>query len=167
MILKIVGGAIAAVATVVVAVLVTGALLPREHTARGGRTLTMTADRVGSLIGDPRTYATWRKDVTIGDVRPVADGVHWRETSHGDAIDYVLTREGPLRWRSTILSEGLPYGGYWIIEVTPNGDGSAVRITEHGFVDNLAFRALGRFVFGFDSSLKAYLRDLEAAGQPA
>lgn len=163
MTLKIIAWAVAALCVLVVAVLVTGALLPREHIVTGVRALAMSADEAARLIGDPKGYSAWRKGVTIGDVRPAPDGVHWRETSHGRAVDYVLTREGPSRWRSTILTEGLPYGGYWIIEVAPDGTGSTVRITEHGFVDNLAFRALGRFVFGLDASLKAYLGDLEAA----
>lgn len=164
MILKIVLGLVGLAVLLVGGVLLTGALLPREHVATGEALVADPPEVVAARIADPAGYAAWRKGVVVDQVRREGGRVLWRETSQGDKIDYALEVEAPgRRWRTTILTQGLPYGGYWLIELTPEGAGSRVRVSEHGFVDNLAFRALGRFVFGFDSSLKTWLSDLSAA----
>lgn len=164
MLLKTVLLVMGGLAVLVGVVLAVGAMLPREHRTSGVATLTAPPERVAALVGDPASYGRWRKGVTVSDVRTQGDVVLWRETSGGDIVDYALSEEvAGRRWRSTILTQGMAYGGYWLIEVEPEAAGSRVTVTEHGFVDNLAFRALGRFVFGFDSTLKAWLRELAAA----
>lgn len=164
MILKIVLGLVGLLVVLVGGVLITGALLPREHVATGEALIAEAPDVVAARIVDPAGYPAWRKGVITDQVRREGERVLWREISQGDKVDYALDVEEPgRRWRTTILTKGMPYGGYWLIELTPEGAGSRVRVSEHGFVDNLAFRALGRFVFGFDSSLKTWLADLASA----
>ena len=164
MVLKIVLGLVGLLALLIGGVLAAGALLPREHLATGEALIDAPPEVVAARIADPAGYSAWRKGVIVDQVRREGERVLWRETSQGDKVDYALDVEEPgRRWRTTILTRGLPYGGYWLIELTPEGTGARMRVSEHGFVDNLAFRALGRFVFGFDSSLKTWLADLASA----
>jgi hypothetical protein len=46
------------------------------------------------------------------------------------------------------------------VELLPPRNGGRVRITERGFVKNVIFRFVARFVFGYTSTMEGYLRDL-------
>jgi len=162
--LKILLGVFLTVAAVVAVVVVLGAISPRDHVATGEAIVDKPIETTAALVRDVGGYPRWRESVAVTDVRPDAEGVLYRETSGGDAVDYRLAETTPgERFQNTILSKDLPWGGYWVIELEPAGTGTRVRVTEHGHVDNLVFRALSRFVFRHDSSLKAYLKALAAA----
>ena len=65
-----------------------------------------------------------------------------------------------------IADERLPYGGTWTFRLSPAGDGgSDLAITEDGFIENLAFRTMARFVFGYEATMNGFLTDLEARGR--
>ncbi|ATQ41392.1 SRPBCC family protein [Caulobacter mirabilis] len=163
MIVKILIGAALLLALVAGGVALLGLTAPRDHVATGEAVIGKPPAAVAGLIRDPSGYSVWRKGVAVSDIRREGGAVFWRETSHGDAVDYRLEEEiADAGFRSTILTKG-PWGGYWIITLTPEGAGTRVRITERGFVDNLIFRGLGRFAYRYDASLKAYLAALASA----
>jgi hypothetical protein len=66
----------------------------------------------------------------------------------------------PSRRVTRIADKNLPFGGTWTIEISPNAEGSVVRITEDGEIHNAIFRFMARFFFGYTSSIEGYLRDL-------
>jgi hypothetical protein len=59
-----------------------------------------------------------------------------------------------------IADDKLPYGGTWTWEIEETPEGSAVRITENGEIYNPLFRFAARYVFGYSSTMEAYLRAL-------
>ena len=66
-----------------------------------------------------------------------------------------------------IADRGLPFGGAWTFDITPQGSGSELRITEDGEVYNVIFRFMARFIFGYTTTIETYLKDLGVKfGQP-
>ncbi len=163
MIVKLLIGAALLLVLAVGGVAALGLTAPRDHVATGEAVIGKPPEAVAALIRDPSGYPAWRRGVVVSDVRREGGVAYWRESSHGDAVDYRLDEEADgARFRSTILTRGA-WGGYWTIDLTPEGAGTRVRITEHGFVDNLIFRGLGRFAYRYDTTLKAYLAALASA----
>lgn len=72
----------------------------------------------------------------------------------------VLEDSPPNRIVTKIADENLPFGGTWTYEILAEPSGSRVRITEQGEIKNVIFRLLARFVFGYTTTMEAYLRDL-------
>jgi hypothetical protein len=143
-----------------------GLMLPRDHVARAGRTFAAPPERVAAMIREVEAQPRWRRDVRAIEVRERGPGfARYVERSRHGAIAYALREEAPgRRFRATILDPRLPFGGYWIILVAPEGSDTRVDIAEHGFVTNPLFRFFS-FVFGRDAAAKAYLADLGRALQ--
>ena len=83
-------------------------------------------------------------------------------------------RDGPERSRSPssawnrracssarIADPDLPFGGTWTYEITPDGGGSRLTITEDGEIYNPLFRFMARFVFGYEGTIASYMSSLE------
>jgi hypothetical protein len=60
------------------------------------------------------------------------------------------------------VGEDQGFGGTWTYELAPDGDRTRVTITENGWVDNVVFRFLAKYVFGHDATQNQYLSSLEA-----
>ena len=61
-----------------------------------------------------------------------------------------------------IADPDLPFGGTWTYAVSASSSGSSLTITEDGAIYNPLFRVLSRFVFGYESTLATYLKDVGA-----
>jgi hypothetical protein len=70
--------------------------------------------------------------------------------------------EPPTRPVTTILSEGMPFGGRWIFEVEPATAGATVTITEEGEVYSPVFRFVSRYLMGHHATASLFLTDLGA-----
>jgi hypothetical protein len=128
------------IVTVLVAVVAAiGALLPRDHVA--SRTLTMhrPAQEVWAVISDP----AFAKDATGQDV-PV-------ETVESMPPKKLVTR---------IADPNQPFGGTWAFVITPTPTGSTLTITEAGWVSNVIFRFVSRFIMGHHATMDTYLRNV-------
>ncbi len=88
-------------------------------------------------------------------------------TRGGETITYELLDRVPARsLKRRIATDNLPYSGTWTYSLQPNGEGTVVRITEDGEVNNPVFRFMSRFVLGHTRTMDAYLRALgKATGQ--
>jgi uncharacterized protein YndB with AHSA1/START domain len=152
-------------------VAVIGACLPRDHVATRAVIIKQAPSLVFAAIRDVNSYPAWRKGITSVEVLPANEGrFSFRETSRHGAIPYVIEAEQPPTSLVTrIVDAGLPFGGAWTFTLTPaDGGGTEVRITERGFVKNVVFRFLARFVFGYSTTIDGYLRDLALkCGAPA
>jgi hypothetical protein len=81
-------------------------------------------------------------------------------------IPQVLTENEPLTRRVvTIADPSLPWGGSWTYELEPQGSQTQLTITEDGYVSNVFFRFMSRYVFGQASTLEQYESDLVKAMQ--
>jgi len=131
--------AVAIVIVLVAVVAAIGALLPRDHIA--SRTLTMrrTAQEVWAVISDP----AFGKDATGQDV-PVE----------------IVESVPPKRLVTRIADPNQPFGGTWTLVIAPTPTGSTLTITEAGWVSNVIFRFVSRFIMGHHATMDTYLRNL-------
>jgi len=141
-----------------------GSRLPRDHVASVRATHAAPPEAIWALIGNPATYASWRTDAKSIELLPAVDGrAAWREKTSNGTIEYVMAEAVPGRRMTTrITTTGLPYGGQWEFSLEPAGAGTALTITERGFVNPPLFRFMARFLFGYTSSMEAYHRALGA-----
>jgi Polyketide cyclase / dehydrase and lipid transport len=137
-----------------------GYALPQNHVASREAVLNAPPDRVLAIITDVARYPEWRQGVTKVDVVP-ADVLTWKEHAGSDTLTFETLEHRPGLFRVRIADRNLPYGGTWTYEVTPQGAGSRLRITEQGEVYNPLFRFMSRFVFGHTATIDKYLEALQ------
>ena len=148
------------VVALIVIVLVIGAMLPKEHTARVRTVLHAPPESVYAAITDVEHAPAWRTGLKKVEVLE-RDPLRWRETAEWGTLTFVHDNAvPPSRVVARIADESQGFGGTWTYEIAPAPDGSAVTITENGTVSNPLFRFLTKFVLGHYSSLETYARDL-------
>ena len=143
-----------------------GRALPRGHVAARKATFTRPPAAVWEALTSLDAQPSWRKGLTrIERLSPTRFREHGR---HG-ATTYELAEAAEPSLRITrIADDQLPYGGRWIYELAPSGDGTSLTITEDGFIKNPVFRVLSRTVFSTTATIEQLLRDLGAhLGSPA
>ncbi len=147
-----------------------GYLLPQDHVASRSARYAQPPDAVFEVIRRVDAAASWRPDLTQVELLPPVDGrVRFREESRSGRITMeVVEVTPPTRMVTRIADPDQPFGGTWTFELTPDGGGTRLTITERGEVYNVIFRALARFVFGHTSTIDGYLKalDLKLAGRP-
>lgn len=157
----LIGGGV--VVALILAVVIIGALLPRDHVAIVKARITATPEAVWQSITDVANHPSWRPDVKRVELVPAPDGrITWREHSSNGAILMTIDQaEAPRRLVTRIADDDLPFGGTWEYALAPAGEGiSDVTITERGSVYNPVFRFMSRFVFGHTATMNAFLRSL-------
>lgn len=150
----------------VLALLVTGAMLPQRHTVTRSITVPRAVDEVWTVLTDHGKDPSWRPDVA--SVTKIADrNGHpvWEETyKNGDTMRIETTAvDAPKRMERKIVDQTM-FGGVWTYEVaaSPDGRSTTVKITEDGEVYNPAIRFIGRFIIGNETTLEKYLKSLAA-----
>ncbi|MFN7972266.1 MAG: SRPBCC family protein [Acidobacteriota bacterium] len=154
--------AVGAVVVLVLALAATGFCIPRTHVAASRIRVNATPTAVFQLLEDRRGATSWRADLTSVEILPDHDGHPvFRETgSVGPMTLEVVLAEPPRKMITQIADPDLPFGGRWIYEIAPDGDGAVVTITEEGEIKNPVFRTMARFVFGYHGAELQYLRAL-------
>jgi hypothetical protein len=151
-----------ALVVIVGIVVIIGAMLPQSHHATRRARFRQRPENIYSVLaGAP----DWRSGVKGFGALPDRDGHKqwWEQDSHGQKITFELVEDRPPSRRVVrIADKGLPFGGTWTFDIAPEGEGSAVRITEDGEIYNVIFRFVARFLMGYTSSIEGYLRDLGA-----
>ena len=139
-----------------------GLLLPRHHVARTRVVLQHPVEQVWAIIDDLPSQPDWRSD--LQGVERVADPagreIWLQHTDRGDWAIELTTREAPRLLVTTTADSSDGFGGTWTYEVAAVDSGTALTITEHGFIDSPLYRFLARFVFGLHGTQEVYLRDL-------
>lgn len=151
---------LAGLAAAVLAVL--GGRLPQGHVATVRARLAQPPEAIWEAITNMAAAPNWRSGLKQVERLPDRDGKQvWVEVSRQGRmpleLDFV---EPPRRLVARIVGEKLPFGGSWTWEIAPDGHGSTLTITEDGVIHNPVFRFLARHVFGYDGTIKTYLRDL-------
>jgi polyketide cyclase/dehydrase/lipid transport protein len=156
---------VAGLAGLVLLVCLIGAMLPRDHVAAAEAELPVPLTRVAAMVRAVEAYPEWRGGLKRVEIIG-REGGELRFVEHGKdgRIAFRLAEEAPgTRFRSAIDDPKLPFGGHWLIALAPAGEGTKVRIEEHGFVRNVLFRFVSALVLGHDRTMKAWLADLERA----
>jgi hypothetical protein len=154
-----------AIVVLIAGVVVTGFLLPRRHTVTRSTTVAAAPAAVYAAVRNFGASPSWRTGVERVEVLSASQ---FREHANQDVVTYDVIEDIPGRRITTrIADKDLGYSGAWIYEFEPDGRGTRVTITEHGDVSNPLFRVMQRFVFGYTSTIDAYLRDLSARFTPS
>ena len=144
-----------------------GALLPGQHTVTRSSHFRQPPQAIWDVIAGP---PTWRPEVKRYEILAPRNGNRtWREIdSHGNSITYEAIEETPpFRLIVHTVESGLPYGGYWIQELTPDPDGCTLQITEDGEIYNPVYRFMSRFIFGYTGTIDGFFKALHAKfGEP-
>ena len=150
---------------VALGVLVTlfGYTLPVKHTAARERVIAAPIEAVFSAISTPTEFPRWRSGLKSVELLPDVGGKSgFREVGGDGTISFAIdTLEPPRRMVTRIADKSLPFGGQWTHELSTDGSGTRIRITEDGEVYNPLFRVVSRYVFGHHRSIDTYLTDLE------
>jgi uncharacterized protein YndB with AHSA1/START domain len=157
MVLPVMVALLAAGATVAIV----GLFLPKSHRATRSAHFAATPEAVWAVISDLAGHASWRPGVRSMTKQPDRDGrpVWLEEGGMRPMLMEVSELEPMRRMVTTIRNTDLPYGGSWTYELTPEGEGTLVRITEKGEIYNPAFRYLSLF-FNMTGTIEGYLRSL-------
>jgi hypothetical protein len=166
MIVKVVLYAAGGLCLLALLVTAIGYALPQGHVVSREATLSASPATVFSTITDVAAQPSWRTGVTSVEVVS-SNPMKWREHERSDTVLYeVVDSRPPELHRVKIADPDLPFGGTWTYELTADGSGTRVRITEHGEVFNPVFRFVSRFVFGHTATIDRYLADLRRRLSP-
>jgi hypothetical protein len=140
-----------------------GWMLPVGHEAIESARVERAPEQVYATIANVAAYADWRDGVSRVDMLGAPDGhVRFREhTGDGAVVMEIVDEQPPSRFVTRIADPSQPFGGSWTFEITPEGSGSRVTITERGEVYNPVFRFMARFVFGHNGTMRAFLASLQ------
>ena len=137
-----------------------GYALPIGHVATRETTLAAPPERVFSVLRDVEKFPTWRSDVKQVEVLATTPALRWRERGDNDITFEMETAEPPRKIVTRIADKTLPFGGSWTYELSPEGGGTRLAITENGEVYNPLFRFMSRFVFGHTVTIDRFIEDL-------
>ncbi len=166
---KIGGAALLGLVGIGAALWLIGLAMPQDHVATCVALLAGGESERGDaweLVANPAAYPDWRVDVR--EIRiaedPRVHDVRFVEVGDQGAVEYGLDLiEAPQRAASTILTQGMPYDGAWEFDLDHAEGYVRIEVTERGSVYSPLFRVLGRYVFGYTSSMQTYLGNLAAA----
>lgn len=142
--------------------LVVGFLLPKKHVVAHAITLHQHPQVVFALISDFQGASSWRSELSaVKMLSPVSGKTRFLEITGPQSLPMeVAELHPPHRLVVRIVSDGLPFGGSWIYEVSPRDDGCQLTITEYGEIYHPVFRFLSRFVLGYTRTLDTYLKNV-------
>jgi hypothetical protein len=139
-----------------------GAMLPLRHHGTKKSRFRVSPEALYAVLAGP---PDWRTGVKSFGALPDEGGRKrwWEQDTHGKKVTFELVEEAPPRKLAVrIADRGLPFSGTWSFEITPDGAGSELRISEDGEIYNVIFRFMARFIFGYTGSIETYLTDLGA-----
>jgi uncharacterized protein YndB with AHSA1/START domain len=149
---------------IVAALAVIGWLLPVAHTASRHAVLAASPSEVYAAISAVEQYPAWWSEISRVEMLPPESGrIRFREhMSTGPVVMEVQDAQPPSRFVTRIADADQPFGGTWTFDITPEGSGTRLTITERGEVYNPIFRFMSRFVFGYTGTMESCLDALAA-----
>lgn len=153
---------LAAIAVLAVAAVIAGLLLPREHRAVSRVTVPRPIDTVWAVVSDPSAlFGTW-SELTEAVRLDDRDGrAVWRQKIDGWDMTLIVEDLVPPSRMVTLIDPvpGAAFGGRWIYQLAPSGDGTVVTVAEEGWIANPVFRLMANMT-GLHRSLDQYLKAL-------
>lgn len=144
-------------------VLIIGWMLPVAHVASRSASLNTSPEAVWRIITDVDAFPTWRRGIRTVARLPDRNGHPvWVEDGTTGRITLSVERSEPPHTLVTRIADpDLPFGGTWTYTIASAPTGCTLTITENGEIYNPVFRVMARFVFGYESTMAAYLEGLK------
>lgn len=159
---KIVVAGIASLVALVAAVAIYGSTQPREHQVARTVVLPQSPAEVFAIVSRPADYPCWRPEVSRIQILSHTPLRYVEHTDDG-AVRYAVDEAVPdERLVVRIADDDLLYGGAWTFEVEPEGQGTALTITERGFVDNVVVRGMAAMLMDPSASIVAMQTALQS-----
>ena len=144
---------------------VAGSRMPREHRTQMTKVFRSNRATVWAALTDYASMPQWWPAVKSIRTEKLPDGTEltWNTDSHGQEIPF---RTGESRTNEklvrVIAKDDLPFGGTWTYELVdaPQG-GTQLTLTEDGYIKPPIFRAMARWFFGLDTTMKDFLAHFE------
>lgn len=157
--LLILGLPIGALFGILLVLFIGGLFIPRTHTATRSARFNAPPEQLWTLITDHAAHASWRPGLRSVERLPDRNGhAVWNEIDRrGQSMPIeVIESTPPRKYVTRIDDPELPFGGTWMWELQPDGEGTRIRITEDGFIKPPPFRYIARLM-GYDATMKRYL----------
>ncbi len=142
-----------------------GAAVPYEHQVSGERVIPAPCQLAWDALADVRGQAAWRPD--LAHVQPTPDRLgqtSWMEYyTRGERM--IVTEqylEPPALLVLGLADDTGPFEGTWTFELTAQGGGCRVKLSEVGRSHNVMFRFVLHYVVGEAAYLERYLDHLQA-----
>lgn len=141
-----------------------GRSLPERH--RMATTVRLGASRevVWDVITDYARIPEWWPAVKSSRVetRPDGEVLTWNTDGRGQKMAFHTKEEHrPARLVREIVGDQLAFGGTWTFELSQDGTGTQLTLTEDGFIRPPFFRAVAQYFIGLDRTQKDFLAHLE------
>ena len=140
-----------------------GSRLPLAHTADRSIRFGAPPEKVWGVLDDAGGMPSWRSDLKSVELLPPRDGkrVHREVWTNGRVIEMERTESRPPeRMTARIATRDLPFQGGWTYELTPDGGGTILKITENGEIANPMARFVVYYFVGYTATIDKYLADL-------
>lgn len=139
-----------------------GAFVPLDHSASMKAVYHQDPEEIWKIVTDFPEAPAWRPEVKSVERGEDVDGHPvWVETTDfGPMALEVVTMVHARKMVLKIAGDDLPFGGTWTFEIAPEPGGGSLTITENGQIYNPIFRFMARFVFGYEATMDAYLKQL-------
>ncbi len=154
--------AVGVIAGLFLAMTIAGSLMPANHVVSVTTTLHQPVSAIWEAVSNYENLPSWRSDLTEVKRLPDQNGHEvWLEIGEfGEQPLEVMESIPNQRLVMKIADENLPYGGTWTLEFSAVPGGTALKITEDGFVEPPLMRFMARKLMGEDFTIKSYLIDL-------
>lgn len=133
--------AVVGLAVIVAVVAAVGAMLPRNHIVSRTLATSRTPEEIWTVVANPAFAA---------------------EATGQDVPVDIVESSAPARLVTRISDASLPFGGTWTYVIAPVPGGSTLTIVENGFVSNVFFRFVSKYLMGHHRTMDAYLTHVAA-----
>lgn len=160
--MRIVIGIVVGLVAVVVIVFVVGLVLPRDHRATSRIVLHRTPTEVWPVIRDLGSLVgTWPDLKSAGRLPDQGGKEMWEQNAGGFLLRLIIEESAPPSRLVTRIDAApdATFGGIWTYEISPVPEGSAVTVTEAGYVNNPLFRTMMK-VMGVHRTADGFLTAL-------
>jgi uncharacterized protein YndB with AHSA1/START domain len=142
-----------------------GWMLPKGHVVSRTTVIAAAPLAVYTRISEVPGYPRWWRDVSRVETLASVNGrLRYREhMSSGAIIFEIAEMAAPHRFVSRIADPDQPFGGTWTFELTAEGSGTRVTLTERGEVYNPIFRFLSHYVFSQSETIESCLAALASS----
>lgn len=145
-----------------------GKNIPIEHTATSYIVVAAPPDKVFDAVADIQSHVEWAKGTTRVHMLPEKDGLQQARV-HMGRNSFILLRtrsDKPKLIERTISDDHGPFSGTWLYKFAPvagsleGREGTEVRLTETGRVNNPVARAIMKRFFGYHTYTHRHLESL-------